>query len=66
MSPPYSDIDLSLAHVEARIRAHRPNGTRQLGSRRSAVACVLRYERTVPDVLLMKRPIVPVIAGRVR
>ena len=55
MPPSSRDIDLSRAHVEARIRAHRPNSTRRFGSRRSAVACVLRYERAAPDVLLMKR-----------
>lgn len=50
-----ADIDLSLARIETRVRDHRPNSMSQLGSRRSAVACILRFDRTTPDVLLMKR-----------
>lgn len=52
---PAGSIDLSRAHVERQIQAFEPNSMRRVGSRRSAVACILRYQRPVPDVLLMKR-----------
>lgn len=48
-------IDLSRAHIERKIQAFAANSMRRIGSRRSAVACILRYERAAPDVLLMKR-----------
>jgi 8-oxo-dGTP pyrophosphatase MutT (NUDIX family) len=48
-------LDLSLARVERRIAAHEPNPPRIRDARRAAVACVLRYRRAAPDVLLMRR-----------
>lgn len=48
-------IDLSLPRIEQRLSGHRPRAIAALGLRRSAVACVLRYQSSTPEVLLMKR-----------
>ena len=48
-------IDLSLDRIERRLAGHRASDIRAIGMRRSAVACVLRFQRSTPEVLLMKR-----------
>ncbi len=49
-------MDLSLDHVSARITQHDPvTHSRATAPRRAAVAVLLRYQRTSPEVLLMRR-----------
>ena len=49
-------MDWSLAHVEERIAAHQTaNRTGIATPQRAAVAALLRYRRTSPEVLLMQR-----------
>lgn len=48
-------MDLSLVRFEHRLSEHRPEDIENPRLRRSAVAIVLRYERSSPDILLMKR-----------
>lgn len=48
-------IALSLPTMERRLAAHTPARPLSLGLKRSAVACVLRFDRAAPEVLLMKR-----------
>lgn len=47
---------LAMDRIEAALSSHRPSTIpRAVAPRRSAVAAVLRFERDMPDVLLMKR-----------
>ena len=46
---------LSLPRLEDRLAGYRPASISGRGLKRSAVAIVLRYQRPVPDILLMKR-----------
>lgn len=50
-----SGADLTLERIERRLAAHRPASEAAPGVARSAVAAVLRFDRGVPDILLMKR-----------
>lgn len=49
------DTTLSQRHIERRLAEHTPKTPLSVGMKRSAVACVLRFKRDSPDVLLMKR-----------
>lgn len=51
-----ASVDLSLSHIEARLAVHAAKEhSRVLAPKRAAVAALLRYQGTSPEVLLMQR-----------